>query len=432
MGLLINFQQRLSTTRNSTGVKTSLTNAKNACLFTAVCILLVTKLATASSSFSLKNHKLVVDELPYYIYDVVVAQQEKHLWGFENEGARILVVDSISTELRGFLAAFIPSNEQKQALIVKVNKILIMPWGGQNTVELSLSFISKNKNGYEHLLTTSSLKSFSMFRSCNGTFCFESFLVKALEECLNTLGNQTKENKLQHYPVSPEDLIKVNMNRSAWPVLTNKAGKIGWYRTYDDFLYQRVDTSINLKVNRFFYFNSLQVRGVLPSRIKHWGYTDGKFDYFREADVLFKLAFDSVDSVFYYDEFITFALDALTGRNYGRRDTRYDLIIETGTSLGTDSICIEYYGKTIACLKNSEYVRMAIQPEHGVAKFTFSTSKHSRTMYYSPLWSNIISLETNKGYVLYKSWTHDSPKQLPKYLVKKNYVTPLSQPIWIN
>jgi hypothetical protein len=432
MGSTIQIRQLLSTIFSTNGMKLSRTILERSCRLAVVGILLLTKISTANSSFSLKNHNLVVDDLPYSLYDVVVAQQEKYLWGFGDEGTRILNGDSISTELRAFLAAFIPANEQKQAIIVKVNKVLLMPWAGQYNVELSLSFISKNINGYEHLLTTSSLQSFSTYKSCGESPCYQSYLVKAFEACLQTLSNQTKENKLHRHAVASEDLLKVNTNRAAWSVLNDRSGKIGWYRTYDDFLHQRIDTTTKLKVQRFIYFNALRVRGILPARINHWGYTDGTYDYFREADMLYKLAFDPIDSIFYYEELISWGFDALTGRDYGRRKSRYDLIIETGTSLGTDSICIEYYGQTIACLKNSEYVRIAVQPEHGVAKFTFSSSEHSRTMYYSPLWANIIKLDAKKGFISYKSWIHDSPKQLPKYLGNKKYVAPLHQAVWIH
>lgn len=431
MSLILALKRRMPTMPPYLGALFS--RLLRSCLFVASCVFSTSHLSIANPYFSLSKHKISVDELPYYIHDVIVAQQEKHLWGYGVHAAHLLNEDSISTELRAFLAPFFPVSEQKQGLIVRVNKVLIMPWWGRNTAELSLTFISKNQNEYKHLFSTSSLKSWAMSRPCDENVCFQSMLVSAIEACFQTFSKQIKEDKLHKFPVLPDHLNKVQINRESWPVLRPKEGTIGWYRTYDDFLQQRIDTNVRLRAKRSFLFNRLTVRGALAFRMSHWGYTDGTFDYFREADILHKLVFDPVDSIFSYEnEFLTYSIDALTGRDFVKRETFCDLIIETEPSLGTDSICIVYYGKTIACLKNSEYVRIAVQPEHGIAQFTFSTSEHSRTMYYNPLWSNLINLKTTKGHVIYKSWIHDSPKQLSRYLIKKRFVTPLHHPVWID
>lgn len=409
-------------------------------------------------AFSLKNHAFSIEGFEYYVADVMVAQQEKYMLGLAPGMGYIKLRDSLSTELRQFFTKHLAADGQKKPVILKVNKALFSSHQLNTTmVELSLSFLKHENNQYEQLYASSAVVYQTKKTPCEGTFCLEALLLQAFKTCMMQFDAASKSQHLQPMAVAASDLHRVMAYKSFWPVFQQRSTTPGWYYSYNDFIQQRIDPIPVLEVSKANDLGFRRVRRSGKSQNDFWGYFDGEFSYFLDDGGLHRLRLDSIDSLFYIqvhvpvgfvpigfdpvgmaigiaasavihltsDRNLFFAFDALTGNLYYRKPNGSEFVITSEKGAKKEPICIYYFDSLVACIYQTEYVKLKLPSEHGLGKFTFSNSKYSREFYIRPNEYDLFNIEYHNGLIYHKN-------RLVVELKKKTEVPAQIQPVQIN
>ncbi|MFN3529523.1 MAG: hypothetical protein ACK417_06340 [Bacteroidia bacterium] len=409
-------------------------------------------------AFSLKNHPFSIEGFEYYVEDVIVAQQEKYMLGLAPGIGYIKLRDSLSTELRQFFTKHLAADGVKKPVILKVNKVLFSGHQlNEAMVELSLSFLKHENNQYEQLYASSAVVYQMKKTPCEGTFCLEDLLLQAFKTCMMQFDAVSKSEQLQPIAVAVSDLHRVMAYKSFWSVFQQSSTTPGWYYSYNDFIQQRIDPTPKIEVSKADDLGFRRVRRSGKSQNDFWGYFDGEFSYFLDDNGLHRLRFDTIDSLFYIQVYVPvgfipvgfdpvgmaigiaasavieltsdrnlfFAFDALTGNLYYRKPNGSELVITSEKGAKKEPICIYYFDSLVACIYQTEYVKLKLPSEHGVGKFTFSNSAYSREFYIRPNEYDLFNIEYHNGLIYYKN-------RIVVELKKKTAVPAQIQPVQIN
>jgi hypothetical protein len=400
----------------------------------------------------LSGKDLKIFDTNYYVHNVIIAQEEKLLLGFDHKGEFLRFDNSIEKTLTTYFSKKLPFNENKKPLTLKVNKIALSCWLGMCFTELSVGFYIYTEDGAVEIMQTGTITGLEFDiltpRRRGKT------ILNAFKNCFNELHIREKNVLLREKKVPLDSLaIKPSITKNDLPILNNQNRIKGVFYGFGQFIDDLPDTTIQFRVEKAYDTNRVVVkfnRRFDKSNI--WGICDGEDYYHKFGHNFHKLRMDSVINIYFdsrdlnnnaetammffgpigyvlvslIESFnakpIRKELDLLTGRILPK-SREADLIIECTNKQNEDSICIYHNDIKKACLNGGEFYRFKYSPEMGIDKIVFKSGRFKKTLYINPIDDvQMIRVSSRQNWITIKARDRLSDNKLIKHLNNKKEI----------
>jgi hypothetical protein len=368
---------------------------------------------------------------PFYFEKLIVAQNEKYFLGTSLTNGSLLNFNStIENELSSFFQKKMPPSSEKLPLIIKVNRIMVSTISDYSSVDLSLTFYTRENNSFVEILQTSAYTNrqwaevLNKFERQNGKNILAAFKI-----CFLDLQSRYERGSLRNRFVSIDNLTVVApFDETSFPILSpDRKPRKGVFYNFSDFIDLNSDSTIHFfEMENNSKFSDLKYIFRQPVSSKIWGGFDGEKYFFRITDRFFKLEIidgklffilnDADRRSLLFSDRVSIGLPnreltviGRTGREFVYRarldwysgqaiQEDLEVFILNNTTRRLAGIDVYLDGKKIARLENDEYFKIDYVPPRGLTWLEIRLDGYSDRYLFDPMRKESFFIrQTKKG-----------------------------------
>lgn len=405
----------------------------------------------------LDKQKINAEKFPYYVDEVVVLQNEKHILGFVSEGhVPFQFQTDIETELNTFFKKQFPNGTDKKPISVRLNRLSVAVYENQMRVGLSLSFFERNNNKYILLYNAAHVQTsnISMLEKLPNKVAL--VITLGFQKCVLELHERHQKETLFKREIEERELGRIKIDTINFPIIGNQIQKPGVYYNYNDFLENHIDTTAKFRMFQLMPSDTLVKKAKFQNRKRKdiWALWDGEHYYiniknnyhrvkYNHQKNFFEVCFRTKDfnnvgsdviTVFYFglvglaikkiienetSKDLVLPMDIVTGTIYFQPRLEKEVIIECVGKEENVEVTLQNETGTICKLNQGEYFRYKSNSLDGIVRITLKSVNHEREIVFDPMNIQRVLIEHKPQKIAVEFPPFVNPSSLETHLKKR-------------